>query len=372
MNAAAANPHPQITGVGLVTPLGRNTAETWQNLLAGHYVCDHSRAAGGWNDQNQHSRAIGMALQAAREAITQARWNLNVDPTNTAIVVGTSKGSIETWLTGGLLDSTGLGDVAQTLAHEVNLPESPRLTISAACASGVVALIRAAMLIESAQARRALVVATEASLHPLFIASFARLGVLPKQGAGCRPFDQHRAGFVMTEAAAAICLEHDGVADWAAGNSPRIMIDRYALGADATHLTAADPDGTTLRRLLRQVIDNRPVALIHAHGTATQANDPIELAAIQSVIAPSSQAPCLYSHKAALGHSLGAAGLVAIVVNFLAHRHHTLPGNIRTTHPLPTTHLTLSPTPITRPIRRSIALAAGFGGATAAISLISA
>jgi 3-oxoacyl-[acyl-carrier-protein] synthase II len=238
------------------------------------------------------------------------------------------------------------------------------------------------MLIESGHATRVLVVAAEASVHPLFLASFQRLGVLPKREIGCRPFDESRDGFLMSEAAAAVCLEAQTALDTTADRvasapqAPRtlrtgITIERYAQGADATHLTSTDPDGRVLRHLINRVVQDNPVNLIHAHGTGTLANDPIELAAIESVLASATQTPCLYSHKGALGHSLGAAGLVAVVLNVLAHQHHQVPPNIRTTNPLPTQHVAIHSTIYQTPIRRSLALAAGFGGATAAISLIS-
>ena len=62
------------------------------------------------------------------------------------------------------------------------------------------------MLIRSGQAKRVLVVASEASVHPLFLGSFARLGVLALPGVGCKPFDAEREGFLMSEAAAAVKL----------------------------------------------------------------------------------------------------------------------------------------------------------------------
>src|SRR5208283_3187056 len=111
-------------------------------------------------------------------------------------------------------------------------------TISSACSSGLHALLRAAMAIESGEIRRALVVGVEASVHPLFISSFKRLGVLAPEGHGCRPFDHHRRGFVVSEAAAAVCLEsrQNPV------GRPIVRIDRWAAGGDGTHLTAGDPD----------------------------------------------------------------------------------------------------------------------------------
>ena len=113
--------------------------------------------------------------------------------------------AISPYETGGL-SPTGLAQIADELGSGLAL-RGPRLTVSAACASGLVALIRAAMLIRNDEADFALVVAAEASVHPLFIGSFRRLGVLPKTTGGCRPFDQHREGFFISEAAAAVWLE---------------------------------------------------------------------------------------------------------------------------------------------------------------------
>jgi 3-oxoacyl-[acyl-carrier-protein] synthase II len=244
----------------------------------------------------------------------------------------------------------------------------PRLTLSAACASGLHALIRAAMSLAGGESQRALVVAVEAAVHPLFLASFQRLGVLAPQGHGCRPFDQNRRGFLMSEAAAAVCLQP---AEQAAA-SPLPRLDCFAIGGDATHLTATDPDAQTLRRLLQQVIDGRRVDLVHAHGTGTLLNDPAELSAIESAVATTGSCPLVYSHKAALGHSQGAAGLVSVVVNCLCHRDAAVPPNVNTTHPLPTRAVRISQSAQRTPIRRSLAIASGFGGPVAVLALESA
>jgi 3-oxoacyl-[acyl-carrier-protein] synthase II len=147
------------------------------------------------------------------------------------------------------------------------------------------------------------------------------------------------------------------------------MVDRYAFGGDATHLTGSDPDGSTLRRLITHTADGRPVDLVHAHGTGTDTNDPLELAAIQASVPDSSPRPVLYSHKGALGHSLGSAGLVATAINWLIHRTGNVPGNIRTTNPLASPQLTLSAKVVHRRVARSLMIASGFGGAMACVSL---
>ncbi|MDB5320057.1 MAG: 3-oxoacyl-[ACP] synthase, partial [Phycisphaerales bacterium] len=190
--------------------------------------------------------------------------------------------------------------------------------------------------------------------------------------------DELRDGFLMSESAAAICLETsrensgaDCAADETTPGSTRLVIERYAQGADGSHLTSSDPNGRVRRHLINKVTENRAVDLVHAHGTGTLTNDPLELAAIESVFTGASNIPCLYSHKGALGHSLGAAGLVSVVLNVLAHRHGQIPGNVRTARPLPTRAISIDRVARRFPIHRSLTLAAGFGGATAAVTLAS-
>lgn len=334
--------------------------------MNGEFIRDHARIP---CENSAPPRVTQLALRAARESLASAQWNrTGLEDDATALVVGTSKGPIEEWREKpGADGSIGLHEVAETLTHELNLGAGPRVTLSAACASGLHALIHATMLLRSGVARRALVVAAEASVNPLFVASFKRLGVLPPEGFGCRPFDLDRAGFLMSEAAAAVCLE----ASEFPARRDSVRVDRFSLGADATHLTGLDPAGKTLRRLLARVMDNRPVDLIHAHGTGTGMNDPIELAATEHLLPTCDRPAFLYSHKGALGHSLGAAGLVSIVLNAESHRRGIVLPNVQTRRPLPTMRVRLVREPVYTPIRRSVAIAAGFGGASAVVSCTS-
>jgi 3-oxoacyl-[acyl-carrier-protein] synthase II len=357
-----------ITGTGLITPLGNGVQQTWRALLAGEFIRDHARLS---------KRVTEIAIDAAREAVESASWDRKLlEDGETALVVGTSKGPIEKWMTAPPVndyrtnkisfDGIGLHEISNSLAHEFQLGFGPRLTLSAACASGLHALIRGIMLIQSGQVKRALIVAAEASVHPLFIGSFKRLGVLPPEGFGCRPFDQNRQGFLISECAAAICLERQP----SETDCAFTQIDSFMMTADAYHLTGSDPSAKTLGKMLKRVIGGRPVDLVHAHATGTQTNDPIELAAIEDSISKcQAQRPWLYSHKGALGHSLGAAGLVSIVLNVESHRTGIIPPNVQTHDPLPLAGLALSRQAARAPIRRSVAIASGFGGAMAAVTI---
>lgn len=349
------DPLVAITGLGLCTPLGTDVEQTWTALLAGDSIYSHALAMG--MDSSCRARAIQMALAVSQQALAPNDQSI-------ALVVGTSKGTIIDWLTPAATTlPLSLASINTNLARQLNLPNGPRLTLSAACASGLHALIRATMLIHSGIVQRALVVATEASVHPLFIGSFQRLGVLAPEGTPCKPFDQQRDGFLISEAAAAVMLEAINPDQRSRAHA---IVDRFAIGSDATHLTGSDPQGRTLRRLIRSVVAEQDFDLVHAHATATTSHDPIELAAIEDEVPGS---PAIYSHKGALGHSLGASGLVSIVLNSIMHGRGVIPGNIHTTFPLPTRNATIPQQNHPRPIRRSLAVAAGFGGAIAAVSL---
>lgn len=360
-----------ITGLGLVTPLGRSAAMTWSALLAGRAISNHARVS--LEDDDRVPRVDRMALAAAREAFRSTRKSV-------ALVFGTSKGPVIDWMpplphmarttcmVGGSEGSYGLASTTQYLCKELKLAPGPRLNLSAACASGLDALIRGAIMIQSGEARQALIVGAEASVHPLFVGSFRRLGVLPREGMACRPFDRDREGFLISEAAAAVTLEAFDP-EQRDGMPPVALVDRHALAGDATHLTASDPGGKTLRAMLRKVVDGRRVDLIHAHATGTVQNDPVELAVYEAECGDDQLPPIVYSHKGALGHSLGAAGLVSVVLNCLAHRDGAVPGNVQCRNPLAVRRVRLPGEKTVAVIRRSIVAAAGFGGAMAAVSL---
>lgn len=351
-----------IAGAGLITVLGNSAQATWDQLLGGESISDHSIVKKQWE---RKSRVVGLAIDAAREAVGDAGWS-DEQFQSAGLVIGTSKGRIVDWLASAEADPAGVGAVANEVASDLSLDSGPRLTVSAACASGLVALMRGVLMIKSGEAKRVLVVAAEASVHEMFISSFRRLGVLPLAGQQCRPFDESRSGFLMSEAGAAVCLQ--SAAD---GSSDDLLIERMAMGGDATHLISGDDQGRTLRALLSEVIDGRPVDFIHAHGTGTIANDATELNAIEDCMAAAGGSrPTLYSHKGALGHSLGAAGLVSVVINRMIHDRGVVPPmlgeNLMTTK-----HVELNQRAMRSQIRRSVAIAVGFGGAMGALTLVS-
>jgi 3-oxoacyl-[acyl-carrier-protein] synthase II len=391
---------PLIVGLGLQTSLGASLDLTWSALLQGRHVSDHARVPA--DDAPGESRITALATAVVRESLSDAGIEIEaLRGTDTALIVGTSKGAIEQWLTpdantphpsgrgprsgdrfaGSLApdergrpgpfghpNPAGLADLAGQISGGLGIT-GPRLTLSAACASGLHALIRGALLIRSGQNRRVIVVAAESSLHALFIGNFQRLGVLPPPGFGCRPFDRGRRGFVMSEAAAAVVLQSPDLEQHTCRRP--IALERFGFAGDATHLTGNDPKSRALRNTLAGVIDDRHVDLVHAHGTGTQVNDAAELSALEATLPRGPRQSVLYSHKGALGHSLGASGLVSVVLNCLSHQTGIIPGNIQTREPLESARVQIRRQPTGQDVSRSLAIAAGFGGAIAAVSLCS-
>ena len=355
-----------ITGTGLVTAQGLGVAENWKNLLAGRVL--HETGIVPLPRDHALPRVSQLAIHAAREALAAAGL-ASLDDGRTALVIGTSKGPIEDWI--DALDgrrppdtTLGLARVAADLAAELRHANGPRLTLAGACASGLIALIRAADLIRQGVCDNALVVAAEASTHRLFQANFQRLGVLATNEDGCRPFDVRRRGFLLAEAAAAVCLTNR----W---KPVAVRLEHGIYLSDATHLTGIDPDGAALRTLLHE-LESPDIDLIHAHGTGTVINDAVELAALYATL--TQYDPVVYSHKHAVGHTQGAAGLIGTVLNVEMHRRSFVLGNSNTETALPPGekgHLEIRHDAAARPLDRSIVLAAGFGGSIAGVRLSS-
>jgi 3-oxoacyl-[acyl-carrier-protein] synthase II len=367
-----------ISSYALSTPFG-DAEQTFRALADGRFLIDSTRidlrAAGD-------HRVTALALHVARQVMASTASSVP-----TALIVGTSKGEVDRWLEIGKLQiadcrlpiadcqsqienqrSTiknilplGLHEIAATVQRELAL-SGPALTVSAACASGLFALARGVLMLQAGEAQRVLVVAAESSFHPLLLASYRRLGVLAADGTGCRPLDHDRSGFFVGEAAAAVLLEHGELADG-------IIVDGIALGSDAASITAPNPSPHSLADMIVRATGGRPVDLIHAHATGTIMNDPIELAAIDLAAGRLNCRPVVYSHKGAIGHTLGASGLVSIVLNCLMHQKGLALPNARCTRPLPAGNVRMPTQPIHCRIKRSLAISSGFGGPTAAAVL---
>lgn len=410
-----AQPGPRLvmSGWGLVSPLGHSAWETFAALLAGRMLAERAAAlpadiapvdlvrALGCVSLAQHTPsdpAVELAERAAREALFMAGAAAPGSPPPEAIL-GASKGAIDTLMraaarhAGGraaLADSPALrspppadadlaaalgphGYLAHHLAGRLGLGSVE--CVVAACASGLTALhVARRRLLDgdggadrgdphaSGPPRRLLVVTAEASLLPLFIHSYDRLGVLPPLTADAYrglPLDQRRAGFMLAELGAAVVLDRlDPGSEPAPG---QIELLDTAVASEAHDVIRSAPEMPALRRVAERLLRGRPIAMLHPHATGTREQDAEELGVYAERLDAQPEPPHVYASKGALGHGLGAAGLVSLVLAALCAKARRRPPMPWLREPVETPlPLQPSPQPIT-PGAHAV-FSAGFGG----------
>ncbi|MEM1210357.1 MAG: beta-ketoacyl synthase N-terminal-like domain-containing protein [Planctomycetota bacterium] len=372
---AKTPPALDITGFGLVTPLGRNAWETFAALLAGRTLADRAPhlpesighvdvvRALGCVANAQHDPVdpvIAIAEAAAREAATMADLPLDHLPT----WIATSKGAVaaatpnparpllvqpptpddhpaatlppydpRAWLARpGVAEAFALGPHA-TLTHHLarRTGINPIAHQVAACASSLVALHHAARHLRRlpepppGAAVSALVVTAEASLLPTFIASYQRLGVLApltRDTYRQTPLAADRHGFMLAELAAAVVLTRRHPSDTSDIKNQKsdIRLVDTATANETHHLIHPAPDMPGLRRIAAALFAGRTIDCLHPHAPGTAAHDPAELQALADVLNAEREmthehAPVhVYANKGAIGHALGASGLASLVL----------------------------------------------------------
>jgi 3-oxoacyl-(acyl-carrier-protein) synthase len=254
----------------------------------------------------------------------------------------------------------------------------PILTPVTACASGGHALAWAAGLVRRGTVDVALVGAAEASLHPLVLGGYRRMGVLAEAGddpaTAVRPFSATRRGFAVGEGAGVLVLESRGSAA-RRDVRPLAHLAGWATGCHAAGLTDTETEGRALARLIRDALARAgapadAVDYVHAHGTATRANDVAEARAVRAAFGRAADRVSVSSTKGAHGHLLGAAAAVETVLTVLAIGRSCVPPTVNLTDPDPAVDLDCTPVePRPRRIRRAVKVAAGFGGQMVALVL---
>jgi 3-oxoacyl-(acyl-carrier-protein) synthase len=390
-----------ITGIGVVTSIGRGREAVWQAIQRGD--CGVRRLTGvpGIPDGLMlgatvdlegefpgQLKNIPLCRQTAAEALADARIHLaEVDRDRFGCSIGAHMGDTD-FVTERLgmqhmippgkqpwwkewLPNTSCAMVAR----DYDL-RGPRLSNSTACASGTIAILKAIRAIRDGQCDIALAGSSEA-IHPLFAAGFYNMRVLaeadePTQA--CRPFDLNRNGFVMGEGAAMLVLER---LDHARSREAAIYAE--ALGGriltDARHMTSLDANSDALAELIRGTLRTagvvpRDIAYVNAHGTGTQQNDLLETRGIRAAFGRAADAVCVSSNKSMLGHLVNASGSVELAITALALRDGFAPPTLNLTHPDPECDLDCIPlVGRARPLEHALKLSIAFGGHLAAVVL---
>jgi 3-oxoacyl-[acyl-carrier-protein] synthase II len=281
-------------------------------------------------------------------------------------------GRISPFLIPMLIVNMASGQVSITLGLK-----GPNSAVATACATGNHAIGDAFRIIQHNEADVMICGGAEAAITPMGFGGFCALKALstafndhPERAS--RPFDKNRDGFVMGEGAGVVVLEEY---ERAVRRKALIYCELagYGLSGDAYHMTAPDPEGDGGVRCMSSALHNaglRPedVDYINAHGTSTLYNDRIETLAIKKVFGPSAKKLAISSTKSVMGHLLGAAGGVELIVCALAIREGVIPPTINYETPDPECDLDYVPNR-PRPLKIGVAMsnALGFGGHNATL-----
>jgi len=340
-----------VTGVGALSPLGTGADAFWRGMHTArtapsrvpdsHARMDHPRmylvpeadvpeGPAEWAGLPL-GRGSRFAIEAARQAARDAglsEWG-SVDPRRVAVAISSGMGDTELhegWWQGkapGTDRWAPVFPVASAVGGSLGA-RGPNTCVSNACSASGYALSVAADLIRSGEADVVFAGGAEAYSR-VALACFNRLGAIDPER--CRPFAADRRGTVFGEGAAVLVLESGAHARARGAEHAYARLAGTGWSCDAHHATAPEPGGGQIERAMREALREAgggEVGFVVPHGTGTELNDVVE-SRVLAAVAP--RAP-LYSLKALIGHTGGAAGAFAALSAALMLRHGTLPPNV--------------------------------------------
>lgn len=280
-------------------------------------------------------------------------------PKNTQLIVATTKGAVDE-VAGNLATLQGQPwQLADYLNAAFQFSLEPK-TVSAACASGTLGVIQGAMLLADAKCDHALVIGVDL-VADFILAGFDSLKGLSESGA--KPFDQTRDGLSLGDGGGWLLLSSEDAPD---ALRPLAWVDGWGVACDATHITAPCRKGSGLKRVFDQLSKTSKISPggINAHGTGTIYNDAMELLTFEEKCSPGTP---VCSGKGAIGHSLGASGVIEAVLSVRSLEEMALPPTVGLLKP-ESTSMELSGDKMLKLRNPSVVSTnSGFGGINAAV-----
>lgn len=325
-----------ITAAAAITALGNNPAEIWRKLLQGKSaIRPVTRFAVDGYSADVAACIDGLKSAGGRSMMHSLLDRLFADlgpiPRDTFLITATTKAGIdnlEARRRGHPVEWTDilLSSLAAAVAPRFGLHHSG-VNISAACASSTIAVAAGAGMIAAGRTEAALICCADLVTEFIF-SGFSALKALSPEP--CRPFDRRRQGLSLGEGAAALLLMSAGRAQ-REQREPLGNILGWGVANDATHITAPAKSGSGLMQAITQALTsaNCPadeISAVSAHGTGTIYNDLMELTALRQIFR-NRELP-VYSVKGAIGHTLGAAGGIEVVLGVQTLAHQTVPPTV--------------------------------------------
>ena len=365
-----------ITGVGLISPVGIGTEATWGALLAGEngvgpitrfdasaFPTRIAAEVKGFDpadyvekkDVKKSDTFIHYAIAAAGFALADS--GLAIDGGNAervGVIIGSGIGGLplieqmdRTLLARGPDRVSPFfipGLIVNMAAGQVSIrtgAKGPNSAPCTACTTGLHAVGDAFREVQDGRADAMIAGGSEAVICELAVAGFAAMRALSTRNdepeRASRPWDRDRDGFVIGEGAGILILEELESAR-RRGAPLYAEIAGYAMGADAYHISAPDPDGDGAARVMAAALADaglppESVGYVNAHGTATGLGDLAEVHAVHRVFGDHARRLAVSSTKSCTGHLLGAAGGLEAGILALALRDKKLPPTINLDHP---------------------------------------
>lgn len=359
-----------VTGLGAVTPIGKNVSETWESMKSGkngigpitHFDTTAFKAKLAAevsdfdpkeylevNEVLRTDRYTQFAIAAAKQACDDSGIEGNVEPERFAVILGTGIGGITTFETehtkliekgprrvSSLLVPMMISNMAAGMIAIKHCCKGPAMPAVTACASGSNAIGEAYRLIKHGYADAAITGGSEAAISPCAVAGFINMQALSTSedpNAASLPFDRRRGGFVMGEGSTVLIIEEYEHAK-ARGAKIYAELCGYGSTCDAHHITAPDPEGNGGMRAMKQAMDeagytDSDCVYVNAHGTGTHMNDAVETKAIKKALGEeAARRAYVSSTKSMTGHMLGAAGAVEALACIFALNDGIIPPTI--------------------------------------------
>lgn len=400
-----------VTGMGAVTPLGNNVADTWNGLRTGKNGIDHitlfdtekfkaklAAEVRGFdpgqylevNDVLRTDHYTQFAVASAQQAVDESGIAGKVDPDRFSVLFGTGIGGINTFETEHtkllekgprrvsplfipmMISNMAAGMIA--IRHDCRGTAMPIVT---ACASGSNAIGEAMRLIRHGYADAVITGGTEAAVTPSAVAGFVNMQALSTSddpNAASLPFDSRRGGFVIGEGSVAFVLEEY---EHAVNRSARIYgeICGYGTTCDAYHITAPHPEARGGAKAMTDAMAEagytaEDTVYVNAHGTGTPMNDAIETIAIKKALGEEKAREAFVSStKSMTGHMLGAAGAIEALACIFALQESIIPPTINLNEQDEACDLNCVPnTAVKAPVTLALSNSLGFGGHNACLA----
>ena len=396
-----------VTGLGAVTPVGLNVADTWQNILAGRSgigpltgfdTSGFSTTFGGEikgldisqyispKDSKRMDGFIHYGMAAGIQAFLDS--GIEVDDQNAdriGVAIGAGIGGItgiesghNDFLKGGARKISPFfvpGNIINMISGNLSIRfglKGPNFAIVTACTTGTHNIGEAGRLIEYGDADVMIAGGAEmAATSVTAVGGFASARALSRRNddpeRASRPWDADRDGFVLSDGAGVLVLEELEHAKKRGANIYAELVG-YGMSADAHHMTQPSEGGEGAARCMTHALRNAElnpadVDYINAHGTSTPAGDIAETLALKSVMGDYAYKVAISSTKSMIGHMLGAAGGIEAVFSVLALRDQIAPPTINLENPDPECDLDYIPNCAREmPVNVVLSNSFGFGG----------